>query len=49
MATSQQSYKELSVEIKFEGYYKKGTQSYRDSEQYIHISNLKNTLIYFKR
>ena len=40
MATSQQSYKELSVEIKFEGYYKKGTQSYRESEQYIQMINI---------
>ena len=41
MATSPQSSKKLSLEIKSEGYYKKGTQSYRESEYTNdqHISN----------
>ena len=52
MATSQQSSKEILLVMKSEGYYKKGTQSQPESEQYIQIINiyptLQNTLIYFR-
>ena len=40
MATSQQSSKELSLEMKSEGHYKKSAQSYQESEQYIKMINL---------
>ena len=50
MTTSQQSSKELSLEMKSEGHYKKVAKSYRKSEQYIKMINLyptlHNTLIY---
>ena len=49
MKTSQQSYKELSLDMKSEVHYKKAAKSYRESEQYIKMINiyptLKNTLI----
>ena len=44
MTTSQQSYKELSLEMKSEGHYKKVAKSYRKSEQYIKMINLYPTL-----
>ena len=44
METSQQSSKELSLRMKSEGYYKKVTQSYRESEKYIQRINLYRTL-----
>ena len=44
MANSQQSSKELSLEMKSEGHYKKVAKSYRKSEQYINMINLYPTL-----
>ena len=44
MTTSQQSSKELSLEMKSEGHYKKVAKSYRKSEQYIKMINLYPTL-----
>ena len=44
MKTSQQSSKELSLEMKSEGHYKKVAKSYRKSEQYIKMINLYPTL-----
>ena len=52
MTTSQQSSKELSLEMKSEGHYKKVAKSYRKSEQYIKMINiytsLQNTLIEYR-
>jgi len=52
MTTSQQSSKELSLEMKSEGHYKKAAKSYRESEQYIKMINiyisLQNTLIEYR-
>ena len=44
MKTSQQSSKELSLEMKSEGHYKKAAKSYRKSEQYLKMINLYPTL-----
>ena len=44
MTPSQQSSKELSLEMKSEGHYKKAAKSYRKSEQYIKMINLYPTL-----
>ena len=44
MKTSQQSYKELSLDMKSEGHYKKAAKFYRESEQYIKMINLYPTL-----
>ena len=52
MTTSQQSSKELSLEMKSEGHYKKVAKSYRKSEQYIKMiyihKSLQNTLIEYR-
>ena len=40
MKTSQQSYKELSLDMKSEVHYKKAAKSYRESEQYIKMINI---------
>jgi len=51
MITSQKSSKVLSLEMKSEGFYKKGAQYYREAEQYIQMikiyPTLQNTFIYF--
>ena len=44
MKTSQQSYKELSLDMKSEVHYKKAAKSYRESEQYIKMINIYPTL-----
>ena len=44
MTASQQSSKELSLEMKSEVHYKKAAKSYRKSEQYIKMINLYPTL-----
>ena len=43
MITFQQSYKEISLEIKSEGHYKKAAKSYRKSEEYIKMINIYQT------
>ena len=52
MTSSQKSSKELSLEMKSYGYYKKVAKSYREAEQYIQMINIyptfQNTLIYFR-
>ena len=44
MTTFQKSSKELSLEMKSEGHYKKAAKFYRESEQYIKMINLYPTL-----
>ncbi len=44
MTTFQESSKELALEIKSEGHYKKAAKFYRESEQYIRMINLYPTL-----
>ena len=44
MATSQESFGKISLEMKSEVHYKKAAKSYRKSEQYIKMINLYPTL-----
>ena len=44
MATSQESSRKISLEMKSEGHYKKAAKSYRKSLQYIKMINLYPTL-----
>ena len=44
MTTSQQSSKEIPLDMKSEGHYKKAAKTYRESEQYIKMINIYPTL-----